>query len=123
MEVKELYRQILGIEEPWKVSEVELDVKGERIDVQVVHDEGVRWPCPECGELLTVYDHAPERVWRHLDTCQFKTYLHARIPRVNCPGHLSIILCLIIELEVKKLLDFIGPGLYYRQWIFPFSLF
>lgn len=59
MEVKELYRQILGIEEPWKVSEVELDVKGERIDVQVVHDEGVRWPCPECGELLTVYDHAP----------------------------------------------------------------
>jgi len=87
MEVKELYRQILGIEEPWKVSEVKLDVKGERIDVQVVHDEGVRWPCPECGELLTVYDHAPERVWRHLDTCQFKTYLHARIPRVNCPVH------------------------------------
>jgi len=26
--------------------------------------------------------------------------------------HLSIILCLIIELEVKKLLDFIGPGFY-----------
>jgi transposase len=75
----------LGIEEPWKVSEVELDVKRERIDVQVVHDEGVRCPCPECGELITVYDHAPERVWRHLDTCQFKTYLHARIPRVNCP--------------------------------------
>jgi len=67
------------------VREVKLDVKGEKIDVQVVHDEGVRWPCPECGELLTVYDHAPERVWRHLDTCQFKTYLHARIPRVNCP--------------------------------------
>jgi len=30
MEVKELYRQILGIEEPWKVSEVELDVKEEK---------------------------------------------------------------------------------------------
>jgi len=87
MEVKELYRQILGIEEPWKVSQVELDVKGERIDVKVVHDENMRWPCPECGELLAVYDHAPERVWRHLDTCQFKTYLHARIPRVNCPVH------------------------------------
>jgi transposase len=61
-----------------------------RIDVQVVHDEGVRWPCPECGELLTMYDHAPERVWRYLDTCQFKTYLHARIPRVNCPDLASI---------------------------------
>ncbi|MCL6579725.1 MAG: ISL3 family transposase [Candidatus Bathyarchaeota archaeon] len=87
MEVKELYRQILGIEKPWRVSQVELDIRAERIDVKVVHDEEVRWPCPECGQLLSVYDHAPERVWRHLDTCQFKTYLHARIPRVKCPVH------------------------------------
>jgi transposase len=36
---------------------------------------------------LAVYDHAEERVWRHLDSCQFMTYLHARAPRVNCPGH------------------------------------
>jgi len=86
-EVKGLYRQILGIEEPWKVSQVELEVKEERIDVKVVHGEEVRWPCPKCGQLLTVYDHAPERVWRHLDTSQFKTYLRARIPRVNCPVH------------------------------------
>jgi len=87
MEVKELYRHILGIEEPWRVSQAELDVKVERIGVKVVHEENMRWPCPECGEFLTVYDHGPERVWRHLDTCQFKTYLHARIPRVNCPVH------------------------------------
>lgn len=87
MEVKELYRQILGIEGPWRVSRVELDVRGERVDVLVDHEEGLRWPCPECRELLPVYDHAPERVWRHLDTCQFKTYLHARIPRVKCPVH------------------------------------
>jgi len=66
---------------------VELAIKRERIDVKVVHNEEVRWPCPECGELLSVYEHEPERVWRHLDTCQFKTYLHARIPRVNCPVH------------------------------------
>jgi len=47
MEVKELYRQILGIEEPWKAIEVELDANEERIDVKVVHDRGVHWPCPE----------------------------------------------------------------------------
>jgi transposase len=34
-----------------------------------------------------LYDHAAERQWRHLDTCQFQTYLHARIPRVDCPEH------------------------------------
>ena len=43
--------------------------------------------CPECGEEGGLYDHSPERVWRHLDTCQFGTYLHARLPRVNCSVH------------------------------------
>jgi transposase len=28
-----------------------------------------------------------ERVWRHLDTCQYQTFLHARVPRVDCPTH------------------------------------
>jgi len=26
-------------------------------------------------------------VWRHLDTCQYQTFLHARVPRVACPTH------------------------------------
>jgi transposase len=37
--------------------------------------------------MLPTYDHAEEREWRHLDTCQFLTYLHARTPRVECPEH------------------------------------
>src|SRR5262249_20466106 len=36
---------------------------------------------------LAVYDHGEERVWRHLDSCQFQTYLHARPPRGQCPTH------------------------------------
>jgi transposase len=36
---------------------------------------------------LPLYDHAEERAWRHLDSCQFQTYLHARPPRVQCPTH------------------------------------
>ncbi|MGE5622774.1 MAG: ISL3 family transposase [Bacillota bacterium] len=28
-----------------------------------------------------------ERVWRHLDSCQFLTYLHASPPRISCPEH------------------------------------
>ena len=26
-------------------------------------------------------------MWRHLDSCQFLTFLHARPPRVRCPEH------------------------------------
>ncbi len=34
-----------------------------------------------------MYDHVPERVWRHLDTCECQTFLHARLPGVDCPKH------------------------------------
>jgi transposase len=83
----DLYQQILGLSAPWSVSDVNLDVEAERVEVQVVHEDGVRWKCPECERTLACYDHAPERSWRHLDTCQFETVLTARIPRVRCPEH------------------------------------
>ena len=86
MQDTELYRQVLGLEKPWRVSRVELNPKEERVDVWAEHNDD-SWPCPDCGKKLSVYDHAEERSWRHLDTCQFKTFLRARPPRVNCPEH------------------------------------
>ena len=83
----ELYRQILGLEKPWSVSKVELNVGGQQVDVWVEHEPLVRWPCPECQRKLVCRDHGQERAWRHLDTCQFKTVVHGRVPRVDCPEH------------------------------------
>jgi len=83
----ELYRHLLGLESPWTIERVELDVGAKRVDAWAVHPDRQRWACPECEELLPLYDHAPERVWRHLDSCQFLTFLHARPPRVNCRKH------------------------------------
>lgn len=83
----ELYRHLLGIESPWTVTRVELNVADQRVDVWAGHEERAPWSCPECGTGAPVYDHAEERVWRHLDSCQFRTLLHARPPRVQCPRH------------------------------------
>jgi transposase len=83
----ELYRQVLGLESPWEVDRVELSTEGGRVDVWVNHPRGTRWACPECEQVLPTYDHGEEREWRHLDTCQFLTYVHARPPRVECPEH------------------------------------
>jgi transposase len=83
----DLYAQILGIVAPFSVARVELLVAKGRVSIWVEHEGGVRFACPECGTLCAVYDHAEERTWRHLDTCQLQTLLHARIPRVNCPEH------------------------------------
>jgi transposase len=87
MDSVELYRQLLGLNAPWTVERVELDVARQHVEVHVEHPVGQRFACPECGKELAVYDHLGERVWRHLDSCQFLTYLHARTPRVACPEH------------------------------------
>jgi transposase len=87
MQDKELYQQILGLDSPWTVSRVDLDIELGEIRVHVEHPRGTKFGCPECGLELPCYDHAEERDWRHLDSCQFKTLLVARPPRVKCPEH------------------------------------
>lgn len=87
MDSVELYRQLLGLMPPWTVERVELDMARQHVEVYVGHAAGQRFACPECGLELGVYDHLASRGWRHLDSCQFLTYLHARPPRVSCPQH------------------------------------
>lgn len=82
-----LYQYLLSLQSPWTVSRVNLDVAGQRVDVWAEHPEDATWACPHCTKRLPLYDHAEERTWRHLDSCQFQTHLHARIPRVACGEH------------------------------------
>jgi transposase len=87
MKDTDLYQKLLGLEAPWSVEKVDLNLSAERVDVWVAHPAGQTWPCPRCGKVLGCRDHAEQRSWRHLDSCQFKTFLHARIPRVECSEH------------------------------------
>ena len=84
MRDKDLYQQILGIASPWRVTDVELDLKEEAVTVRVALEPGAQLVCPECGQPCAGYDRR-ERRWRHLDTCQFRTILAAELPRVECP--------------------------------------
>src|SRR3989442_15266 len=86
MRDRELYATILGVQAPWTVERVELDVAGGAVHVWLTRAEGAPAPCPECQTACPIYDHR-EREWRHLDTCQLQTRLHARVPRVDCPTH------------------------------------
>ena len=73
-----------GIEAPWYVDAVELKLDAGEVHVRLAHHEMIHWPCPECGAACKLYDHQPERQWRHLDTCQYQTILHAEPPRSEC---------------------------------------
>jgi transposase len=81
----ELYRAILGLTPPWTVVSVDLDLPGEQVTVKVDAGPGL-FPCPECQALVPGYDRKLRR-WRHLDTCQFVTWIEAEVPRVECPRH------------------------------------
>jgi transposase len=87
MQDKELYEEILGLESPWSVDRIEIDHDAEEIRIGVKHPRGTKFACPECNLQLPCHDHAEQRRWRHLDSCQFKTILLANVPRVKCPEH------------------------------------
>jgi transposase len=87
MQDRELYRRILGIESPWHVERVELKLNEGEVHIYLEHAPDVSWSCPECAVPSPLYDHQPERRWRHLDTCQYQTILHASPPRAQCREH------------------------------------
>ena len=63
------YRRLLGLEEPWVVEAVDLDLAAQRVEIRLgaqVDTRGLKYP--KCGKWTALYDHAPERRWRHLDT-------------------------------------------------------
>ena len=87
MQDQELYRRILGIEAPWQVERVELKLEQGEVHVYLEHADKREWACAECGAPCPLYDHQGERPWRHLDTCQYRTILHAAPPRSQCREH------------------------------------
>jgi len=87
MDDKLLFTKILGLRPPWFIKQVVVDDQAQRVDIYVEHEPDIRVRCPVCDTFYGLYDHAPERVYRHLNTCQMQTYIHVRPPRVNCPTH------------------------------------
>lgn len=81
----QLYEQILGLSAPWRVKAVKLLRGTQEVEVEVECTEKV-WACPRCHKRMHVHQWDRRR-WRHLDSCQFKTFILSAVPRVKCPEH------------------------------------
>jgi transposase len=82
--IKDHYRDLLGLDESWQVDTVDLNLVDGQVVIHLSH-RGGSLVCPDCEGVCSQADRAPERTWRHLDTMQFKTELRARVPRSRCP--------------------------------------
>jgi len=75
----------LGLNSPWSIDQVDLEQEASEIRVNVWHRRRTKSCCPECDLQLPCHDHTEPLRLRHLDSCQFKTILVTRAPRVKCP--------------------------------------
>jgi transposase len=86
MNEKDFYRVVLGVREPWVISKIELKVAEKEVHVYLEY-QGATVVCPKCGIATAIHDKREERVWRDLDSCKCKTYVHCCIPRSKCAEH------------------------------------
>ena len=79
---EQLFDLILNLGDEWKVERVYANFKTEEIDV-IIGYIGKEAEDPDTFEMCPIYDHAPSRRWRHLDTMQYKTYINCSVPRIK----------------------------------------
>ena len=90
MQDTEFFTQLLGISDPWRVSEVKMDVAGKRIEV-TVECQKTLWADPLTRERVTIHGYE-ERSWRDMDIRQMETIIRARVPRLRYPdGHTELL--------------------------------
>lgn len=86
MRDRDLYGQILGVQKPWSVTDVQLALKEGEVVVRVEAEPTATFLCPDCRKPAPRYDTRTRR-WRHLPTCQYRTILEAEVPRIECGEH------------------------------------
>jgi transposase len=79
-----LFTAALGLQSPWKVSDVDFNPDRGSIDFHVAFSAGAQFICPNCGAVHQRVHDTRERTWRHLNFFQYEAYIHAKVPRVAC---------------------------------------
>jgi transposase len=125
---QELFQAALGLTDPWRVASSEFDAAAHRLDLYLDFARGARFPCPMGDEASCPVHDTTDKTWRHLDFFQHQAYLHARVPRVDCPAHgvhladvpwarpdtgftllfEALLMAMLAEMPVKAVADVVG---------------
>ena len=81
-----MFQAALGLGREWVVEKTDFNINEKRLDIYLNFKLGSKFKCPECATLCGAYD-SNQLSWQHLNFFQYKTYLHAWVPRIECPEH------------------------------------
>jgi transposase len=111
---EKLFEDLLGLEAPWYVVNKELLKDERKMDIYIDFKKGAKFKCPVCGKLCPAYDTV-QKTWRHLNLFQYKTFIHARIPRIDCSEHKKK------QIEIPWARNLSGFSLYMESSIMTFA--
>ncbi|WP_431089245.1 transposase family protein [Paenibacillus sp. 8b26] len=80
--IMDMFQLALQLEEPWKLTHIEFSREEQAWHLHLDFEPGSLFACPLCGAECKAYD-SDTKHWRHLDFWDWKTFMHARMPRVN----------------------------------------
>ena len=81
MHPNEFCKEIIGIESPWHLIDVRVDAPTATVGVVAeLRDDPC---CPICSNKCAGFDSC-QRVFRHLDRCQYKTHQIFDVPLIEC---------------------------------------
>ena len=98
MENTDLFTLALQLEYPWKVSKVEFlpdddDPKTMTLHITIgfergakfifYNEDGTVWADADGNPIETTAHDTADRTWQHLNFFQYKTYIHAKMPKVS----------------------------------------
>jgi len=89
---QQIFAMALNLPDPWYVEDVGMKQPSGssqmELHIRVNYKRGAHFKCPgdDCNELCPVYDTA-EHTWRHLNFFQYKAFITARVPRIQCKNH------------------------------------
>ena len=85
MDELKLFTLALGLNKPWNVVDINFSKESGRLDLKIDFSRGATFQCPSCEQGNCPVHDTKERTWRHLNFFQYKAFIHARVPRINCP--------------------------------------
>lgn len=83
MEKKSIFSATLGLAHPWQVTAVTFASDEHRLDITIDYGGDELPVCPNCGKPVAAATVRDE-TWYHQDFFKYATYLHARVPWIEC---------------------------------------